>query len=93
MKKTLYIFFLIISIFSYSQSGPNRFDESENDNVFNRNTNVNDHTSQEGHETALDTGGGNPGDPLPIDNYIPFLAITAVGIIVYTAQKKKKLLS
>ena len=38
-------------------------------------------------------GASNPADPIPIDDYLPLLLTTALGIIIYTAQKKKKLLS
>lgn len=35
-------------------------------------------------------GAPNPADPIPIDDYLPFLMITAVGIIVFITHKKKK---
>lgn len=33
----------------------------------------------------------NPGDPVPIDGYIPLLLLTAVGFIIYQTRKEKKL--
>lgn len=49
------------------------------------------------HDTGVDqpqAGPANPGgdDDLPIDDYLPLLVITAVGIIVYTTQKKRNLI-
>lgn len=40
-----------------------------------------------------DCNPANPADPIPIDDYLPMLITTALGIIIYTTQKKKKLLS
>ena len=39
---------------------------------------------------ALANDPGNPGDPVPIDDYIPLLLITAVGIIVHAGWRKRK---
>lgn len=33
---------------------------------------------------------GNPGDVVPIDDYLPLLLITAVGIIVHAGWRKRK---
>ena len=32
----------------------------------------------------------NPGDPVPIDAYLPLLLVTAVGIIVHAGWRKRK---
>ncbi|MBF8457223.1 hypothetical protein IV494_08505 [Kaistella sp. G5-32] len=93
MKNILYLFFILIGVFSYAQHGPNPFAEKESDNAFNRTNATKDNETQANDGTAFDPGGGNPGDPLPIDNYIPLLAVTAVGIILYSTRTKKKLLS
>lgn len=93
MKKSLYLFFILISLFSFAKNGPNPFAENESDNTFSK-TNTNTNNQSDGnHEASLDSGGGNPGDPVPIDNYIPFLVITAVGIMVYHTHKKKKIIT
>ncbi|KIA89133.1 hypothetical protein [Kaistella jeonii] len=93
MKKTLYFFFILISFVSYAQNGPNPFAEKESDNAFNRTNATKDNETQANHDTAFDPGGGNPGSSVPIDNYIPLLVITAVGIIVYNTHQKKKMLA
>ena len=92
MKKTLYLFFILISFFSYAQSGPNPFADKESDNAFNRTNATKDNETEAKKDAAFDPGGGNPGDPVPIDNYIPLLVITAVGIMVYHTHQKKKML-
>lgn len=33
--------------------------------------------------------GGNPGDPVPVDDYVPLLFLAAAGIIIATAYRKK----
>ena len=40
---------------------------------------------------VVQKGPGNPGDPVPIDNYIPFLLIAALGLIIYQVQTKKQI--
>ena len=40
---------------------------------------------------TMGTDPGAPGDPAPIDDYIPALLIAGVGIVLYTANKRKKI--
>lgn len=35
-------------------------------------------------------GPGNPGEPVPINGYIPFLIVSAFALILYTQRKNKK---
>lgn len=91
MKKIRYILFLLISFFSFAQSGPNPFAEKESESAFNKPNATKDNETQVKDNTAFDTGGGNPGDPVPIDNYIPLLIITAVGIMVYHTSQRKNI--
>jgi hypothetical protein len=98
MKKSLYLFFILTSLFCSAQSGPNPFAEKESNNTFSKGTAARETQSQpapqnQQGESNLDSGGGNPADPLPIDNYIPLLIITAVGIIVYQTNKQKKIIT
>lgn len=86
MKKTLYFLFLLVGLFAYAQSGPNPFAEKESESAFNKDGAVKENDKD---IPQKDTGGGNPGDPVPIDNYIPILILTAVGIIVYQTRKEK----
>lgn len=41
-------------------------------------------------DTDMDCGAPNPSDPVPIDDYLPVLLITAVGIIVHAGWRKRK---
>ena len=91
MKKIRYILFLLISIFSFAQSGPNPFAEKESESAFNKPNATKDNETQVKDNTAFDPGGGNPGNPVPIDNYIPLLIITAVGIMVYHTSQRKNI--
>ena len=91
MKKIRYILFLLISFFSFAQSGPNPFAEKESESAFNKPNATKDNETQVKDNTAFDPGGGNPSDPVPIDNYIPLLIITAVGIMVYHTSQRKNI--
>ena len=86
MKNFLIVISLLFFSFGPAQL-PNRFDESaQNDDK--------EHTETAAREpeVAYDNP-GNVGDPTPIDGYIPLLALTAIGLIIYITQKKKNLLS
>lgn len=88
MKKILYIVLFFISAFGYAQKGDNPFGQTEYDNAAVKEDAGKDEVPAAPDVTAKD---GNPGDPQPIDDYIPLLIITAVGIIAYTAYRKKDL--
>lgn len=90
MKSTLFLFIFFIGNILFAQQGDNRFSQSEKSN-----SNYEETTSA---AEAANGGPGNPpGDddpePVPIDDYLPFLMITALGIIIYNTHKKKNLLS
>lgn len=87
MKKVLYIFFLLVSTLHFGQGAANPFEDAENENSTLESKPV---VESEPHSGTLDSGGGNPGDPLPIDDYMPLLVSTAVGIAIYAARQKKK---
>ena len=90
MKSTLFLFIFFIGNILFAQQGDNRFSQSEKSNNSYEET-------HEAKESALGDPGNPPGDddpePVPIDDYLPFLMITAVGIIVFITHKKKNLLS
>lgn len=90
MKKTLYLFFLLLSVMSFSQDPTNRFAESEKDNS-TLNSNKSIETEEEPPTQTLN--GGNPADPIPVDDYLPLLVVAAVGIIIYKAYPRKNLVS
>ena len=42
-------------------------------------------------DDEMDCGTPNPGDPVPVDDYIPLLVLVALGMIVYNTLRKKTL--
>lgn len=85
MKKILYIILFFISVLGYSQQEANRFVESENADAITK-----DQTAGDLQQTEPgDSGGGDPADPAPIDDYIPLLLVVAVGIIGYSGYRKR----
>ncbi len=92
MKKTLYIFFFLLSTLYLAQgNSPNPFEESEkDDNTIESRTSNQD--NWQAHQTPLNSV-GNPADPAPIDDYIPLLVLTALGMIIYIKRNNRKLQS
>ena len=90
MKSTLFLFIFFIGNILFAQQGDNRFSQSEKSNNGYEET-------HEATESALGGPNNPPGDddpePVPIDDYLPFLVITALGIIILATYKKKKLQS
>lgn len=78
MKKILITSFILCSFFALSQ---------KNSNIF---TDDNTAYSQSNTEEDVMAEPGNPGDPAPIDNYIPALMVISILIIIYTSKKKLK---
>ena len=87
--------FFLMMMFSFftigfaQQGSTNRFDQESSKNIdeFNSTNQYKD----ENNEHITQKGPGNPGDPVPIDNYIPLLIITAVGIMVYHTSQRKNI--
>ncbi|MCU7615106.1 hypothetical protein N0B16_11710 [Chryseobacterium sp. GMJ5] len=75
MKKILIIGSVVLSGLAFSQQ-----QSSENSYVYD-----------EPEVTEGDTFPGNPGDPTaaPIDQYVPVLLLTAIGMVVVFAKRKK----
>lgn len=94
MKKILYIFFMIVSTSHFAQGATNPFEESEKDNKISESgAGIENEAPISAEPRGI--GGGNPGTLVPIDDYIPLLAATAISIIIYTTHtnRKKNLLS
>lgn len=106
MRKIFAIFILLLSVLYFSQGPYNRFsdekDEGASEKHFDPTANPRsdvsigpasgDHSYDNPQtDTEADDGTPNPGDPVPIDNYLPVLLITASGMIVYFARKRKEL--
>ena len=81
MKRILTVLLLTIFAFSYAQSD-NRF--SEPDDIVEESP-----VAPPKGEQEINRSPGNPGGRLPINDYIPVLILTAVGIIIYKNYKKK----
>lgn len=90
MKKTIYILLFLVSYFSFAQQGPNPFAEPQSENTFSHDSSLKDEKPPKDQVQSKDGGGGNPGDPTPIDDYLPLLLITAVGLIIYQVRKQKQ---
>lgn len=82
-----------MGIFIFAQSKSNPFDDSE----IEKNNELSNAYAPESpaHAPDVSNATGPPGDgdpdPVPIDNYLPVLLITASGMIVYFARKRKEL--
>lgn len=87
MKKIFYLFFLLVSGCHFAQGTVNRFQDTEKEST----TNEAEEFKTTSVESTPNPGPGNPGSP--IDDYLPILILTATGIIIYTARKKKDLFS
>ncbi|WP_304343443.1 hypothetical protein [Chryseobacterium koreense] len=88
MKRLLLLFCLVFGLSAFAQvDADNPFKQSENGS-----TSVvgKAGTGNENQDNGPDTANneGNPGGPQPIDDYIPFLALTALGIIVYISYSR-----
>lgn len=89
MKKYISIFLLLVSVVLYAQiQQSNRFAEEE-ENVQQR-LNADQHGVGKDPEVAYSPG--NPGSPVPINQHLPFLLLTAVGIIGYVTYRRKSAL-
>ena len=91
MKALITTLFLFVSliIVNAQEAEQNRFQQSENAATGNTNGSA---IGGVGGEQTEDTG--NPADdgdplPVPIDNYIPFLAISG-GLIIFYLKKNNK---
>ena len=88
MKKLFIL--ILISLYTgiFAQVGKNRFEES-NQSGFERTVDHTNEQSSDNPQAGKDGGAGNPGETVPIDDYLPLLGIAAVGIIIYYTRKKK----
>lgn len=67
--------------------------QATDDNVFRQSENSGSSSSdtpQNGQPVTEEpnNGPGNPGGPVPIDQYIPFLLVLAAGLVIYTQRKE-----
>ena len=85
MRKILLICTILFSLFSISQESSNVFDgepapAAKSENVFST-------TAVASRAPKTMNKGGNPGDPVPIDNYLPLLVLVAAALIFIKGKK------
>ena len=78
MKKLIYIILFSISILTFAQKPPNRFEAEEIATALPKEKVI---------ESPIAKNPGDPGDPMPIDDYIPLLVITAIGLIIFNQKR------
>lgn len=90
MKKNLVFTFLFLFTLVLAQPRANRF-EDDSQSAFENIDREIVKPNTEGSETGK--GPGNPGAPVPINDYNPILIVTAFIIIYYKTRKNRNLLS
>ena len=79
---------LSLSVAGFAQQSTNRFEEEEAKNIENTTTNK---PAENPHLDEPEPGPGNPGGPkVPIDDYIPALAIVGIGLMIYYTRRSKQ---
>lgn len=78
MKKIILTLTMAVSGLMIAQSG-NVFQDSENSN-YNYDADL--------YQTDA-TEPGTPGDPVPVDDYLPFLAVAGAALAVYALRRKQ----
>lgn len=74
MKKIIVMLMMLLSGYAFAQE--------DSDNLYVYETSSSGDEEEEGFP-------GNPGDPAPIDQYVPLLLIVAASLVVVYANKKK----
>lgn len=90
MKKILVFTFFCLFTMVFAQHSTNRFD-NESSSAFETTTEPQKRVAENGNPVVA--RGGNPGEPVPIEQYTAALMITALGIIIYKTRKNRNLLS
>jgi len=86
MRKIFLICTILFSLFLFSQESSNVFDgepapAAKSENVFSTTT------AAAARQPKMMARGGNPGDPVPIDNYLPVLLLVAAALIFSKGKK------
>ena len=79
MKKMIITGLVVVSGFIFAQQQPQQSQPTDNPYVYDEPAEV-----WEG-----DTFLGNPGDPVPVDRYVPLLLAAAVGMVIVFAKRGK----
>lgn len=88
MRNYFFLLFILCACFYNAQEKANRFNEAEDQTFNGFSTAVPE--SSAGPGTNQPGGGLEGDDPVPIDDYVPALLVTALGIMIYTLHPKKK---
>lgn len=86
MRKFVTVLVLLFYLSVPAQQETNPFAAAENES---NETGTKDNGQKIEPPTANSVG--NPADPTPVDDYLPLLLLTGVGIIVYTTYRKKQM--
>ena len=93
MRNLLAVLTLFLSVFMFSQETSNRFSDEETQANENSTYSPSGRSINYGDTrddvAANDDGPPNPSDPIPIDQYVGLLLVTAMGFIVYVIKKKR----
>ena len=84
MRKVIAVLVMFFSVFVFSQTlvEPSGQEYLQNSRFEQKQTAL----AEEGTQTA--NSGGNPADPVPIDDFLPFLLIAAVALILRYGLKR-----
>ena len=85
MKRYIIIAMLMLCGITFAQQSYSVSETS--DNIFSDSETLSADNDSE-QSQALNNPGG-PGDPVPIDDYIPVLAIAGAALAIYAARKKQ----
>ncbi|WP_312765047.1 hypothetical protein [Epilithonimonas sp.] len=102
MKKYLALIYLSLSVMSLAQFKDNVFNQEQSKVETQPSRNLNAAAQGESVQPfdsntgASDTpteslGPGNPGEPVPIDGYVPLLLIGSLGLMVYYHRRNKRI--
>lgn len=87
MRNLLIIFLLFFSLTVYSQNTSNRFagenTDSETENPYSNSQKLTSDVKASSASAMADNGPGAPGEPVPIDGFLPLLIVVAVGLIFF----------
>lgn len=87
MKKYFLLILMVFSTLSFAQFQDNVFENEKRDAQQKPNSSS---TESEDGPPQRDTQPGGPGEPVPIDDYIPWLLFAGMSIIIYSQRENKK---
>ncbi len=97
MKKYLALIYLSLSVMSLAQFKDNVFDqdqskvEQKQSQDQSAQVGTYDPNGEYSDENVESIGPGNPGEPAPIDGFVPVLLLVGFGLIFYYQRKNKKI--